>query len=207
MVYGYSNLYNPPETEFMIRERFPYLQKKLASLSGKMTMYSRLGSGEPLKAVFSSTNDFESPSPGWSENSAGYDNSFALSGKYSERMDSSILYSSTFRKTIHDITKMKDVYLIITADVFLVGNSNPLLVYTEYNGDQTRIWLSLDVHKFVKYSNQWEKVFFMVRAGRHHSKNDTAGLYFWNPDKSTFYIDNVRIAGYKIDDFRSKSDY
>jgi hypothetical protein len=205
-VYGYSNLYNPPETEIIIRESFPVMVEKIASAWGGLSLYSRSGNGKPAKVVYSSKNDYESTSPGWKGNSAGYDESVFSTGKYSERMDSSHIYSSTFRERINDITKRKDLYLIITADVFLTGNSHPLLVYEEKNGEQSKKWNSLDVRKFVNHSNQWEKVFFMVRTGKNHANNDYAGIFFWNIDKSIFYVDNFKVEGYLSNSFCSKSD-
>jgi len=206
LVYGYSNLYNPPEIELMIQESFPLRGKKIAMARSGLTMYSRSGNGKPLKAFYSSKNENESPSSGWHRNSAGYNKFLTLKGIFSERMDSANPYSSTLHERLNEITKKEDLFLIITANVFLVGNSNPLLVYEEKNGDQSKKWNSLDVRKFVSHSNQWEKVFFMVRTGKHHSDNDNASIFFWNPDKSIFYISHFKVEGYLLNQLHSKSN-
>jgi hypothetical protein len=196
LVYGYSNLYNPPETEWMIREMYPYMDNKSVSALGTLSVYSKSGNGEPLKVVFRTRNDFRSPTPGWIENLAGYEDTVTGTGK-GEKMDSATLYSSTFRKQIGEITDHEELYIIVTADIFLVGNSNPLLVYDEKNGDHPGRWISLDVHKFVHQSNQWGKVFFAVRTNKNQSQQDIS-IYFWNADKGSFYIDNFKIEGISL---------
>ena len=88
-----------------------------------------------------------------------------------------------------------EIAIVITADVFLVGNSNPLLVYDVKKGDRSVRWNSLDVRKFVTNSGHWEKVFFMLKTGKNCSDDHSIVIYFWNPDKSTFYIDNFKVEG------------
>ncbi|HJZ39995.1 MAG TPA: hypothetical protein VJ203_06495 [Bacteroidales bacterium] len=204
LVYGFNNMYNPPETEIIIRERFPFQVKKVVLSSGSMAMFSRSGIGETLKVNFSSINEFETPSKGWSADPARYDSTFAFSGNYCEKMDSGKIYSSTFREGINVITGNKDLYLAISADVFLTGNGCPFLIYAVNDGEHTKNRMSFDVRKFVRYSNRWGKVYFMVRTGKRYSINDTVSIYFWNKDKSSFYIDNFRIEGYLINESDSK---
>jgi hypothetical protein len=196
LVYGYSNLYNPPETEYMIRESFPVLRSKTDIALSKIALHSRSGDGETMQIIYNNKNDYESGYPGWTGDTSKYDTSIISTGNFSEKMDSTVLYSSTFHESINSISKGKEIAIVITADVFLVGNSSPLLVYDEKKGDRSIRWKSLDVRKFVNKNNHWEKVFFMVKTSKNLPKDYSIVIYFWNPDKSTFFIDNFRIAGY-----------
>ncbi len=197
LIYGFSNLYNPPETEFMIREKYPYLISKKDVFRGNIALYSRSGDGQPFEITYSRNNDYESVYPGWSADTAAYDRSFSSSGNFSEKMDSTRLYSSTFKESIRNISEGKDIAIVITADVFLVGNSSPLLVYDVKKGERSVRWNSLDVRKFAGHDGRWEKVFFMIRTGKKYSNDHSIVVYFWNIDKSTFYIDNFKIEGIK----------
>jgi hypothetical protein len=199
IVYGYSNLFNPPEAEAMIREKYPRRGKPVVTALGKMALYSRSDSDKPVNVVFNSINDYESPYFCWSDNSTKFDSSFALTGKYCERMDSAKQYSSTFREKINNITRKKNLYLVITADVYLSVNSNPLLVFEEKNGDRSIRWMSLDVKQFAKYANQWGKVYYMVKLNKGGSSRDAISVYFWNIDRGTFYIDNFKIEGINVE--------
>jgi len=199
LVYGYHNLYNPPETEYMVRERFPVLKRSTDIALGKISLYSRTGDGTRLKIIFTNKNDYESASPGWTGDTARYDPTMASSGNFSEKMDSTALYSSTFHENIHPISKGKEIAIVITADVFLVGSSSPLLVYNEKKGDRSIKWTSLDVRKFVSHSERWEKVLFMLKTSKNCADDHSIVIYFWNPDKHTFYIDNFKVEGYFAD--------
>jgi hypothetical protein len=199
LIYGYSNLYNPPETEYMIRESFPILRSKSDVALGNITLYSRSGDGEPVKIIYTNKNDYESSYPGWTGDTTTYDTSITSTGNFSEKMDSTYLYSSTFHESISNISKGNEIAIVITADVFLMGNSSPLLVYDEKKGDRSIRWNSLNVRKFVSNSERWEKVFLMLKTSKNLSDDHSIAIYFWNLDKSTFFIDNFRIEGYLID--------
>ena len=199
LVYGYSNLYNPAETGYMIRERFPIVKSRTDKALGNIALYSRSGEGEPLKITYTRKNDYESDCKGWTGDTARYETSVTSTGIYSEKMDSTCLYSTTFHESINNISKGNEIAIVITADVYLVGNSSPLLVCDEKKGDRSIRWNSLDVKKFVSNSGRWEKVFFMVKPGKNRSVDHSIVIYFWNPDKSTFYIDNFKVEGVRSD--------
>jgi len=199
LVYGYSNLYNPPETEYMIRGSFPILRSKTDKALSSIALYSRSGDGEQLKNIYTNINDYESSPKEWTGDTSKYDKSITSSGNYSEKLDSADLYSSTFRESIRNISKGDEIDIVITADVFLIGNSSPLLVYDEKKGDRSIRWKSLDVREFVTKSGRWEKVMFMLRTSKNTSNDCSIVIYFWNLDKGTFYIDNFKIEGYLPD--------
>jgi hypothetical protein len=199
LVYGYNNLYNPPETEFMIRGSFPILRHSTDISSGQIGLYSRSGDGERLKIIYTNNNDYESTYPDWTGDTARLGSSVKSTGNFSEKMDSTCLYSSTFHKGINNIPKGKEIAIVITADVFLVGNSSPLLVYDEKKGDRSVRWNSLDVRKFAGNSERWEKVFFMLKTGKNPSSDQSIVIYFWNHDKGRFFIDNFKVEGYLLD--------
>jgi hypothetical protein len=196
LVYGSANLYNPVETEYMIRESFPVLKSKNSMDGAQIALYSRSGDGEGIKIIYSNKNDYESACKGWSGEPSGYGTSAAFTGNFGEKMDSTRLYSSTFHENINKISKGKEIAIVISADVFLVGNSSPLLVYDEKKGERSIRWNSLDVRKFAGKSGSWEKVFFMLKIKKNISDKNSIVIYFWNPDKSTFYIDNFKVEGY-----------
>jgi hypothetical protein len=183
----------------MIREKFPILKSHTEIALGKISLYSRSGDGEPVKILYTNNNDFESSYPGWTGDTAQYDKCKVSAGKFSEKMDSTILYSSAFHESIKEISKGKEIAIVITAEVFLVGNSSPLLVYDEKIGDRSIRYNSLDVRKFAGHSDRWEKVMFMLKTSKNSSDDHSIVVYFWNPGKSTFYIDNFKVEGYWSD--------
>lgn len=192
--YGYCNLENPSDIDFLIKDVYPRSIQSEKTGLGTITLYSKNNKQEE-KSVFSSLNTFESNHDGWQQRS---DSSISKSGKFSEKLDSNRIYSATFRKKCRELAGIKSFVVKAKAEVFLEEGSSPLLVFEVRRNEEVIDWEAFDVRKFIAISNSWEKIIFIRVNNNEFRPNDVIGIYFWNQTtKKTCFIDNFSIDIYK----------
>ncbi|HJX72392.1 MAG TPA: hypothetical protein VJ346_10575, partial [Bacteroidales bacterium] len=102
-----------PETEWLIRQYYP---KEIIRRKFGAGFYAlrKKGIAEDESITFSSINDFEKPVPGWSDCGTGLDSMVKYSGRYSNKLDSVNIYSSTYTTRITNLPKPGRKYFRIT---------------------------------------------------------------------------------------------
>ncbi len=84
--------------------------------------------------------------------------------------------------------------LAIISDVLM--NEKPeeaLLVFTTERSGVTDIYQTIDISEFVIKPEEWGRVAFTVNLESKIKEGDRLKIYFWNRDKQSFQIDNLKL--------------
>jgi hypothetical protein len=134
-------------------------------------------------AIFSFKQDFE-------DEKINYDSLTVFSG-----IKSYIVHHETEFLPILEITQDKDKFknstLVFTARIFPDSYSKALIV-SNINNE----WHASKIEKQIEKLNQWNEIIY-YRNISNIKDGEVIKVYLWNPDKSTFKIDNINLDFYR----------
>lgn len=153
--------------------------------------------------IFRTENDFETPKENWGSNGKIMHFENAKSGSRTTSVSENSIYSETFSTTlIWKSTKNESVVIKTTSDIYAVDeNSGAKLVVSLQDSarTETKYWNAKpNLSVFDKPTlNKWYKHSYTVRID-NCKKGDVLSIYYLNTGKSTFYIDNMKVEGYRV---------
>lgn len=137
--------------------------------------------------------DFEPDgSPEWTQNSARIKVD-SLSGNhsyfYSENDEFGTSVEFPARADLMEKSK-----ITIFADFIIENNLNEvLLVLTTDRAGKMQIYKTLDLSKFAKFPDKWNRAVFDIQIKPEIQEGDIVKIYFWNKNKVNFQVDNLKI--------------
>ena len=72
-----------------------------------------------------------------------------------------------------------------------------LLVFTTDREGKMQIYQTLDISRFAKYPDKWNRVVFVLNITPEIQEGDNIKIYFWNIKKIRFQIDNLKLKSTK----------
>jgi hypothetical protein len=204
-LYAWSGVFNPHETDDVIKATFPYMIKQsFYTSSAGITLYSReketiiIPEEKPVYYVFNGFEDgntWDKDASRLSKEEVKYD-SFSLKISPVDVYGPSCtnIFSRMHDKPIKKIRcsmwvyceqEPKDAQIVATISF----NDNDNQIFENY------FWLSSKLEYFVK-KGKWGHAFFTFNLPSLKSINDELKIYVWNPDKNTIYIDNFELKAY-----------
>jgi hypothetical protein len=84
--------------------------------------------------------------------------------------------------------------ITVLSDVMFSGKTEEaLLVFTTERAGQMKIYQTLDISRFTKYSDKWGRAVFEIEITPELEAGDIIKFYFWNLKKVKFQVDNFRV--------------
>ncbi|MEI6123085.1 MAG: hypothetical protein WCQ95_05585 [Bacteroidota bacterium] len=118
----------------------------------------------------------------------------AHSGKISSKIDSitqySFGYSEKFKNISDTLPKSVDFSVWV---YFPQTGINGSLVYSIDSVGKNIFWKGIPLKDSVKAANQWKEIKTNIELPRKIMPTDKISIYVWNPDKKTFYVDDMKI--------------
>jgi hypothetical protein len=192
-LHAWSNLWHAPETEQIIRDKFPYLTAKDSFFNAGILLFSRDGTKLQLPEFSVDTmNTFETVL--WNNDAQFRSEDSAFSGRHVMRLRPANEYSSGI--DINALSAGINKGSTIEADVMINASqlgSETMMVISVSNKDGAVFWRSRPLKDFVTTLNQWQHFYFAYTVQENILPDDKLSVYIWNNGKSDLMADDFRI--------------
>jgi len=191
-VHGWANNYNAPETEMIIRSRFPWLAARDSFFNSGVIVFSKdsaAGLIRQMSSLYEVANGFESSS--WENDQYFRTDSIAATGNWSLHMRPEFEYSSGIKRTAADLGIQRGVLLELQLS-FLSSSAlrdAKAVISIERNG-QSVLWRGIRLGAFQPdESGQWAPFFMGYRIQEDVLPGDMVAIYCYNPSREEFWLD------------------
>jgi hypothetical protein len=186
----------PYETRELIRFYYPYVIRHIDydGLSAVTLFATKPDLSVPgTEPAFSIQSDF-GPENLWRAPLWALDTTLVYSGNFSIKMNDKLEFGPTFEVPAGDIRIVEGSMLKVRAMIHTpLESSKALLVFTLEQWDApVYSWVASSVSNYA-VPNEWSPVFLTVPINELKSSRDNLKVYLWNPDKETFFVDEIRI--------------
>lgn len=201
-IYCWTNSDCPPEINQIIQDDYPYLIKRVHYFNSEFYLYSKNPNDfaqkiNTIEQTFYqnygiANKDFSNPAL------ISQDTGFIKNNNSFEVMNDKIEFSSTFTKTIKDITQ--NTANVIHTSVLLKtysADDDPLIVYSLDHENVNYFWSGLNLKSFIKHNHEWTKCCYSIRLPIIKDPNDKLSIYIYNQGKKLINIDDFTI---KVED-------
>ena len=200
-VYGYQNVFNPPEVEHIIRSKFPVILKQVKVGKGSLVLYGKGKSSREDHHDKIWTVDFESDVLDWKYDLGKSDTSMAYSGVRSMRLDTVFAFGPIFSMKYQGELLEYD-HAIISAQIN-PANKYPegSYVFAVENAHGKYIWKSQSLTESLETAGKWTSVYWSVNLKPILEEGDVFKAYVWNLGKSTLNLDDFNIKLIKSEEY------
>jgi hypothetical protein len=206
LLYAWSSVVDPNETEDMIRAKYPYIIKQINyNNMAAVTLYSMNDSAKAIaqpKPVYYVFNGFEDKQT-WDKDTSIITKEKVWKGIYAAKLDSRDEYGPACANRISKLTDLPFKSVHVSLWAYATGSFKDAQVVATMNfkDDENQVyenyfWLSSKFSYFID-KNKWGQVFFSFNLPELRSRNDELKIYVWNPDKQPLYIDNFEMKLYE----------
>jgi len=181
-----------PETDWLVSQYYPkeIIREKYGT--GYYTL-GKKGTTETDPVSYITETDFEAPTSGWSYHAAGLDTMLSYSGRYSNKLDSVNIYSSTFTTRVSALPKSGRKYFRISLHAMNGPGADALIVYEVIRKDKTAVWYATHLNDMIAIEDQWSKVCMIKYPYERLRNDDVLKIYVWNNSKGNAWIDAFKV--------------
>ncbi len=182
---------NEPLTIAVILDYFPYIIQQHNYYGGTTRLFSKKSGTTP--GIYRSTLDFESPGEKWS----GVQKNNVISEDRSYLMRSENEWSPTFTAPMDELITHENNYIDISASINMKESAEGVILAASINSPSENIyWGGTPVTKFISGSDSSSvRVHHSVNLPivKHLAHGQTLKAYFWNKEKESFLIHDMKI--------------
>lgn len=196
-LYAWTNIGHPPEAIQIIKNKFPLVIENHFYFNSEVTLFKKGSDSVSFKLLFQKKIDFEDSS---SENELLVrNNSFAHTGSNSQKLNDQTEFSISYTENLRDIKHTKNTMVSGSAWFFTPDSSaDAALVLSFERYGKPFEWYSNDFKKYNLHPGKWQQIVITRPLPELKTGNETIKFYVWNPNKQTFYIDDLEL---KIEDW------
>ena len=193
---GWACIYQPPEVSEIIRTKYPKSVRKMDVFNTGFTLYGR---GNPNDYfIFSELQSFDFLQNPDSILIDQLDSLYAYQSKVSFRVDAGLEYSLTREIKGRELLEMGLNKVSVSAQMYFPRDIKGVWVISIERNGQPMVWLSADVKDYIRDHGSWQEVFLTAPIPEGLKKSDVIKIYFWNNERATCWIDNVRFLGSRL---------
>ena len=130
------------------------------------------------------------------EHTPEHDSAVAYSGRFSFRLDSTVIYSPAVEVPYSRLTKKDHAWIRVTANVYPITDptTDPfsLIVHFTHNGYAYK-YRGLNSEEIKPSPNQWTHLTFDYLTPEVRRTSDNLKVYFWLRGKAPVYVDDLRV--------------
>jgi hypothetical protein len=190
-LHAWSNIYDLPETDDIIKSKFPFVVDKTNYFNSGITLYSVDSSIALIeeKNVFEFTHDFEIAR--WENDSAFLNDSVSRSGKKSIHISGDTEFSPGFSMSAGETEIRKNDLIHISIWFFPTQNEHQCKLVFSFDRNENNVeWLGREFKFFQTDNAGWQKVFLTYRVKEDLVSNEKIKVYVWNDKKEKIYFDD-----------------
>lgn len=191
--YSWSNTANLEETEYVIRDRFPYLVESVDYFNSGYRLYTnKRNEGLSSKVNYTFIESFD-------ENILGIDtgmieNKVVRSGKHSLHFSPSAEFGPGFKKTVNEVSFKAGQTLKVSAWIYfneIPAEGNLVLQIDDNN--KNIYWKGTILKPFITKPKQWIPVFTVHKVTKKLSASSVISAYVWNAAKKDFFVEDFKV--------------
>ena len=191
--YTWSNSIHPYEVIEIIKEKFPILIEKKIYFNATTYLFSKNGNDVTKDSILLEyQNNFDSNFVTTSS-----DSNYCYSQPYSEVIDHRKEYSSDFKIDLDKISCPDSLYSYVTFTAQVYFEKLPLtaaMVMSFEDSTHAMVYKSVLITDFCSTARKWYKMILCGEIPQRIKPKDHLIVYFYNPAKEKFYIDNFHIV-------------
>ncbi|HEX5001067.1 MAG TPA: glycosyltransferase family 39 protein [Bacteroidia bacterium] len=196
-IYAFSNMYDDPKLEMMVRSKFPYLLLRDSMLNSGLRLYCKLPVDSALNNEPYHIYNYGFESNEWDGEQLFRDSAMAFSGKYAALITPENEYGPTFNIKLSEFP----VYPGSRIEVSAAFESdewpcNGKLILSIDDNEKNISWQGEPVGRFLTSIHKWGRVYLVAEVPGSLSGNEVLKLYYWNEKKESARMDDVKIAFY-----------
>jgi len=199
MAFGCVSQVDPNVLPILL-DYYPYLVKKWDFYNGNFYLLTKnKANGSDYPSTFKSVDGYEQPDSHWEEASKSFLNdSIALEGKHSYKIDSAHEWAPAFSGSVDDIVTGKNDFVDISVSIHPMGSMKDVDMVAQFNLDTSIVnWTATPASYFVADTvrHGWITIHHTVKLSDTHFPKGHISLkaYIWNRGKKNFYMDNFRV--------------
>lgn len=136
-------------------------------------------------------NDFEPP---WASQEAALlsDSLYAHSGRFSQKLDSSNVYSTVFAQPFHTLNSPTIKFSLKSR--FEKRNGSVIVLEAKRQGKNV-LWQSINIDEFYvpQVKQEWQSITGFFKIDKPLQADDLLKAYIWTPQKQTIWIDDFKL--------------
>lgn len=200
---GFANLPIPPEVYELARANYPRVIERNRYFNSEALLLGKNEDNQgPMNraASFESNPEDEKSEAVWSVAPQLIQDSIYHQAPPAFKISSKDLYSLTFQSTIEQVFDAEEDWLCLSAFMKSDQSANiKWVVSVERNGESID-WRSMESKNWY-LTEQWYPIYFVYALSKEAKPQDIIKIYFWNPDQSEVYLDDLRLVNYLDADF------
>lgn len=194
-LHAWSNNYHAPETEMIIRGRYPFAIHRDTFFNAGVVVFSMdsvngiLPSPSVSYKAFNGFEDLE-----WENEVYCRTDSISASGKWSLRLLPEHEYSPGIKKAASVLGFTKGATYMIACKIMHAQNwkEAKLVVSIEREG-QSLLWRGIPLSDFPAPAAVWSGFYAGYKLQEDIRPDDKVAIYFYNPADEVFFVDDFRI--------------
>ena len=190
-VYAWTNAVHAYETPALIMEKFPAVVERDTFFNSEITLFGKGPVSSQERTIAES--DFESKT--WNIEPEKLDTTIRRSGHHSQKIDENTEYSFGF--TAATDTLRLDATEILKAEAWFYAPDSikdALLVISFLKNNELLTYSSAPLLNYYHENNSWTRILLFSEMP---TEDCELRVYFWNPEKEIFFIDDLKIIASK----------
>jgi hypothetical protein len=189
--YAWTNSLHPYEIQEVIRTKYPFLKSKIVYFNAACYLFSKKEvEVKEDSVIYSFMNNYDDENV----ESVHENSEVAFSGKYSEWMDSTKMFSTSVKTSIDNIPQAEERFATFSAKVYFdkMPEKAAMVIAFDDSTQSYKYYSSI----FADYCREGGKWYTMMICGefpREIKKGDKLTAYFYNPEKEKFRIDDFKL--------------
>ncbi len=196
-LYAYSNTYDPPEYDIIIRSKFPWLVRNDTMLNSGLRLYTSVRSDSSLNILpfLEIENGFEAAL--WPGEENLLDSLTSYQGKYSIRLNKQVEFSPGLSVPLKSLYIEPGSAVELSCAFKTDGDDSGIKMVISLEKDQvTYLWKGEGISTFNPGSNNWFRMYMWAELPKDTPTDALLKIYCWNEKFQTANLDDLRIKIY-----------
>jgi hypothetical protein len=198
-IYAFSNMYDDPKLDMMVRSKFPYVQLRDSMLNSGLRFYSAAPTDSFISELPYLRYSYGFETGEWPGESECVDHELMFEGKRSILLNETREYGPTYALKLlsADITAGSRMEISAAFMPEQVPSAAKLVLSIDRDGKNIA-WFGEEVGKFVNRPGKWGRVFLVADMPAELNGTEELKLYCWNEKKEIIRMDDVRFSVYGV---------
>lgn len=181
-----------PETEELIRLKYPGVQILKTKGNGQLLMFSKKAHDE--RATLSQQlENYEDDKGSKIPDIALTKSSLSSASNQAFVFSPILVWGPSLRYEIEKDTTWNGVKVVASCDIALLEDCDVVFSIHVYRGKKQLVWEGIELQDFIQHKNHWQKVVLAYQPKSNLKKGDEIIASFWNRGKTNFVMDDFEL--------------
>lgn len=197
-IIAWANKFMPYEVHELVKQDFPKRIYHQHYFNSEFSVYKK--EAFERKLLFTKVHTLEKEIDNWDVNWQKRDTNQFVSKNHSLHIDSTSLYSMTYRTNIAHLFGENSRFLTISLFAKMHTLSDcKIVVSVIHKGEQIE-WRGYDIQNYYQ-EGKWFNPLFVFEKRADFEDEDEITIYLWNPSKSELWVDDFSLKVFEDSDY------